>query len=293
MTLNITVFSKDFILQASDRCLSVDARPLPKQRNKAVVFLSKRLKAAITYTGFAGFTVDDDARPHGIHAWLAEKIACPECDGWDAKALAHRIQQEADQWFPTLPIEPSKRRTAFVVAGWDMPNARPRGYFVDNFLDGYGKAGSQCRSSFDVRPMGLSTPDHYLGIADAVRRARRKPIRRAIHSGAPVEKVTQSVVDAIRSAARIEPLVSADCLTVVLSIEGKYVQSWFDAGSERAEFYGPMIVTCHKDRQTTLGDLEAVGSRDVSFEMGDLSHGLGVRVSRGERRGRKGAPADR
>ena len=259
-----------------------------------MVFLSKRLRATVTYTGIAGAPTGEGTGPQGTHTWLAQQLCIAEGAGWDAEALTHRIRQEADGWFSTFPKEWVDRRTIFTVAGWDSASTqpRPRGYYVHNCLDERGKMTSTCQPFFAVQALNPSQVDHYKGIEEAVHRGRRKQIRRAVRSGGPTERVVDALVEAFRSAARTTPLVSADCLTVFLPIRG-HAESWFHPSGGTPEIYGATVVVCGGEGRLTavFGDSTSMMPEDWSFSLGDLDGGLGVRVSRGYRGAGDDGPA--
>jgi hypothetical protein len=288
MTLNITVFSKDFVLQASDRCISAGGVPVDEW-NKAVVFLSKQVRAALTYTGVAGRLerqeVGDLAempKPPGTVDWLADRMCRAEGAEWDLRELADQIRQAADDLFSTLPQECVDRRTAFTLAGWDGASSQPRGYHIHNCLDEHARMTSDCRSVFTVQAVDPSQPDHYAGISDAVHRRRRKRIREALRSGAPVERVVESILQAVRSAASIQRFISADCLTILLPPKGN-PQARFHAAGESSMAYGPTTVVCGGDNKATyvIGDPQVDMPEGWTFELGDYDGALGTLLSRG------------
>jgi hypothetical protein len=284
MTLNITVFSKDFVIQASDRCISIGGVPTGAW-NKALVFRSKRLGAVLTYTGIAGELerdLDGMPAPSGTTDFLAERICHAEGARWSLRELANRIRQEADGLFSTLPSEWVDRHTAFTLAGWDSVRGEACGYHIHNCLDDHARKTPVCRSAFVVQAMDRSQPDHYAGISDAVHRRQRKRIREALRSGAPAQRVVQLMVKAVWAASDIQPLISTDCVTILLPPKGN-AQARFHGGSPLV--YGPTTVVIHDDGGAQVfAGVVAQLPEERSFSVGDDSAGMATQISRGYRR---------
>jgi len=284
MTLNITVFSKDFIIQGSDRCMSVDRVPV-EEWNKEVVFRSERLGAVLTYTGVAGRLEREEvgdwagmAKPSGTADSLAQRIGRAEGAKWDLRELARQIRQAADDLFSALPQAWLDRRTALTLAGWDRASAQPGGYHIHNCLDEHARMTSVCRSAFAIQAMDLSQPDHYAGISDAVQRRHRKRIRQAVRSGVPAERIVDLIVKAFRSAASVEPRISYDCLTILLPPTGN-LQAKFH--SESSIVHGPTTVECGRDCAVVSAGTVAKIPKGTSVWLGDHSVGPVTEVSRG------------
>lgn len=90
MTLVLTVASRKFVLQVSDRMLSREYRPLYPASNKTVVVLARDGMYSVSYTGLAqlGGTATDD--------WMARRIT--GVADWGPPPTPWLIQQRLPQW---------------------------------------------------------------------------------------------------------------------------------------------------------------------------------------------------
>ena len=135
MTINITVFGDDYLLQSADRCVSVNGQPVT-QLNKVVVFASDRLRLGVTYTGLAA----DDIQ------WLTDLWMCDvlcnsdlmEAAGHDvAEAFRHGANERNEGLSNVWRGIP----TIFTFAGWDLVDHASRVLFqVHNCLARQGES---------------------------------------------------------------------------------------------------------------------------------------------------------
>jgi hypothetical protein len=146
MTLVLSVVTREFVMQASDRRLFDLLRrvPLAEGANKAVLWPSRRL--VFGYTGLASVGTGMAGE---THLWLAETLF----EAREEPDLFEALAQRATRTFGALRVPRTYKRHSFVAVGWDSDDAAdlPSYWSVSNCEDEAGRVLSSASDVFSVR----------------------------------------------------------------------------------------------------------------------------------------------
>jgi len=285
MTINLTVRADEFIVQAADRCISVAGHPVG-ELNKSVVFLSDRLRLAVTYTGLAA-----DPRGWPTDLWLSGELSKPDFINSDIGVVAEALRTSSDELYASLPTDWRQVPTIFSLAGWDLRHAKPRfvGVQVENCLDDIGRL-SAVRPSFSNRVLDGRKRVHSAGALTPDHRTEERLLDRMVRSGRSRDRVVSAMVEVVRRTAAHTAVVGSDPVLVTLPIIDAPSGEYHPIGDELVTF-GPSLVICSATGVMVIGSPAVVyGSSEMEAEhpgiaIGDLSKGFGVRVSKSKRSG--------
>lgn len=176
MTQIISVITKDYVLLASDRRLTIGAGP-----RKGELFDDDTCKL-VSLCNTCGIAYSGLAHISGIptHEWIAKKLAAADCH--DASSASSVITNEANIAFAN--VKPSIRRHIFLMAGWAYFDNPPvlRSHFcaITNILDGSGKFVSKPQEKFDYIVRALRDNEQFLwySIGEPLRSERAKYLER-------------------------------------------------------------------------------------------------------------------
>lgn len=229
MTLVLTLASRAFVLQVSDRMLSANRRPLYPSSNKSVVVLARDGMYTISYTGVArlGAVATDD--------WMARQIA--GVTDWGPAPTPWLIRRRLPQWLDVgrgvaaitqglttafrQEVSPSLRSFphAVALAGWQWKvsgsHARPVYWSIERGATRAFSARSEFpRSHFGSGFFFSAMPRH-----STLRMAEVAALVDQLQSGAAMdaEAARTIFVDAIRLAASRRPrVVGPHCMSILL-----------------------------------------------------------------------------
>jgi len=145
MTLIQTPFSKDLILQVSDRRLTKSGRKIVDDKCTKLVFWNNSFTV-----GFTGLARIDRMQRKPTAEWIAETA----CDHKRFEHGAEALRAEAEKRVSQLPQRWPDRRLAIVVAGFDE-RPIPLVAVVSNFDTETGYSKDQDTFTIDQRvPLG-------------------------------------------------------------------------------------------------------------------------------------------
>ena len=135
MTLNVTLANHRFVIQVSDRRLTVGGCPFDDDANKAAILVCRNAVMSITYTGlgyFGELPVDD---------WIVELLDQNNAARRDVGFAVSLLRQAAAQTFPELPPQDRKVGHTFLLAGWQLHKKRqvPYVWLISNCEDKRGR----------------------------------------------------------------------------------------------------------------------------------------------------------
>ena len=141
MTLILSVLTRDYVVQVSDRRLT-DANtgvPLNEPANKAIVFCGHFV---FGYTGLARIgSVRTDM-------WLAERLLAK---GPSVQANLENVRDEATRAFRSVPVQ--HKRHAFIGVGWS--HSKPALSVISNCIADDGHALENAQEEFRLNNVGF------------------------------------------------------------------------------------------------------------------------------------------
>jgi len=278
MTINITVFGDDYLLQAADRCVSVNGNPVA-QLNKVVVFASDRLRLGVTYTGLAA-----DGNQWPTDMWICETLCNNSYTNASGEQIAEEFRVASNKRLEALPPDWRTVPTIYTFAGWDMANEVGRVFFqVHNCLDELGLAGPP-GDSFQTRYVEAGQRVLFSGALRPDVRSDRRLLDRMLRLARSRTKIAEEVVAIVRHTAAYTRVVGPDPITVVLPLGGDAVCEYNPPGRTPWTFGSGLVICSSTQGVMTIGSPEAFyGSPELEaevggFTIGDAKAGFGVTV---------------
>ncbi len=145
MTMILTCLTKDFIVQASDRRLSIvdgnNVRPREDHSNKALIYSNCFVFA---YTGLAKL----DSQSASAIDWAAQQLSEKENIGESVLHLGNRASDLMNSSYSHLSAD--KKRLTFVGAGFANVDRKPLRIVISNFRGENDTVLAQARKEFTV-----------------------------------------------------------------------------------------------------------------------------------------------
>jgi len=268
MTLVLSALSPAYVVQASDRRMTVDSLPKGDEFNKALVLQCDDGIFAVSFTGLG------EVGGRRVDMWLAERLldeGVPELAADDAMGA---IALLATEWFRTFPARIDKRHV-FAIAGWQKRGAasRPSAWIVSNCLAEDGRAMLGAASdAFEVRRQAIresGTVEAY-GLHQAISRPDRRRLKAALRSARDVDRVEDALVETIRSAAS-KPAwswgIGRNCMVISLSPAGEVRATYCPDSTPKVE-YGPFFLWYQGGRNYCAADIEALPPPGFGYRFG-------------------------
>ena len=219
MTMILTCLTKDFIVQASDRRLSIvdgnKVRLEDDHSNKALVY---KKQFVFAYTGQAKIPVRNNGQYTYVSTidWAAEQLS----KGKNLEDAVYNLKYRATELMKSNQIRKLpgyKRRIAFVGAGFDEIERgdkrirRPLRIMIENCLEDDGTFLDQPRDEFSVHWDPLKNGEAALYVA-GYQPAKKKQIefarllRRFVQHNAKPEKIGVLLTSKIQEIAKAMPV---------------------------------------------------------------------------------------
>ena len=274
MTLNITLVTPQYIIQASDRRgVSWDGvnkgQPCDDEANKGLVLQADDGIFAITFTGIASCNGQrTDLR-------LAEGMLDEGVPELPVRQGINIIARLATKWFRTFPTSLDKRHT-FVIGGWERSRTKPRAalWTVTNYVAEDGRTPlDSAKDVFDVQKHAIRPSGGFLllsGQHDAVSRNDRKRLEAALRAGAHPDRLEMALVDTVRAAAskaKWANMINGNVLAILLAPRGEVRASHYPS-SGNVSRYIPLFAWYEAGRNYVSGDGWTFGSGTQGYQFG-------------------------
>ena len=231
MTLNLTLATPQYVIQASDRRMTSvpDGRILNDEANKGLVVKADDGIFAIT---FAGIGLYNGKR---MDMWLAEKLL----DNGVPELPVHKgveiLTNLATSWFRTFPKTVDKRHT-FMIAGWEKQgnNSKAVIWRVENCLSREGGALKSAKDTFGIVRFDIGNSRVNLqgsGLVNAFSRDDRRRLEAMFRTKFSPIQAREMLVDIIKRASR-DPKwswgINKNVLTILLTPNGQIEATHYD-----------------------------------------------------------------
>lgn len=299
MTLHITYVSPQFVLQVSDRLVTLSSRgrlaPFDTAANKTVVYFARDAYVSIGYAGRAylegrptdqwiadkliGEEVNSRARSPG--GGIPQRIIAGPLDPWHDIGTARQVLREA--LIKTTCRLPPDQRPKLIIGGWQRwkQRSRPVAYVIadDGSSPLYRKYGSTPRHEWlrGVFWLNFTPLNHQL-------RRLREELAERLEGLNTADEVEKRITESLRLAADTGPGIGKDYLAVLLPPPGqRQVRTRYVAFGEQTEEslllhedlpahpdpvgYSPWIVA----PSYQAGPAVMVGSQTINGPLGDFS----------------------
>jgi hypothetical protein len=271
MTLNMTLITSAYVVQASDRRMVElpSGRIVNDKANKGLILQSEDGIFAVTFAGVGMY------RGKRVDEWLAEKAAEEGVPEVPIERGVEMIRQVASDWFRTFPGGVDKRHT-FVVAGWTGVGTSPEAsiWVITNHGDERGRALETAAAEFAARCLPIrprTAQFHAFGLIGSVERAERRRLDAVMRKNPDFDRAEAAVVDSIRSAAT-KPAwswgINRDVLAVTLSPAGQ-ARSTFYPQSAASYNYAPYVIWHSAGNNYIAGDADVLPSTGVDYLLGE------------------------
>ena len=277
MTLDIAIANYWYVIQASDRRLTLNGKPWDENANKCVIFGCRDAMLSITYTGLAYI----GELPTDV--WISETLANNNLQFRDMGFSVDTLCRAATRAF-TEDIPPVDRPTehTFLIAGWQWKGNRIRSYIwwvtnrdvsvrapatVPTFVKGYLRGRREAR-------VGEGKGGCMAGARAAVDLSAWRDLSSAIRGERDANRLVEKMISVIRASSehpRFGHLVGKNVMVVILPRPG--------AGDIRCEYYPaksspvaftPAIVTAN----VYSPSLELIGA-GMTISAGSRTYSLG------------------
>lgn len=233
MTQIISVITKDYVLLASDRRLTIaeGSRQGEIVDDDTCKLVSLCNVCGIGYTGLARIS----SQP--THEWIARTLASENCR--DPGLASEVIIKNANVAFKR--VKKSIRHQVFLIAGWaffnNMPGVRSHFCVISNALDDRGNFLSEARDSFDRRVIALPDEKEFLwySIGQPLRKERalnlERNIRRLLNKEIGPKEALRLIVEEIINTSEIEKNVTVGNKILGFCIPKSSVESRAKSGN--------------------------------------------------------------
>jgi hypothetical protein len=278
MTINVTLFGDEWVLQAADRRISGDGHP-SRDQNKAIVLMTDRVRASAVYTGLANHPNSTAWVPpdggeirdsHSTDVWLAEVLADRRLTNAGINDVLGVVREASDERWKNLPAVWVECPLLISICGWDLATGQPIGGQVSNFLEDDGAVGT-IRSIFAERQFSTAHRADVVGDIDPNnRRAEERHLDRIARVGRSKERVISESVAVIRRAAARTETVSNDPVVVWLPLRGD-ASAHYCPPDYVGQAFAPNFVNNCSQVGYTISGVSVVGGfgHGQPFDLGD------------------------
>jgi hypothetical protein len=271
LTLNITLATTNYLIQASDRrMVSIPtAGTVDDDANKGLLLQTADGLFAITFAGIGKFR---DGAVQRIDMWLAEQMlkeGVPELpirDGID------RLARAATGLFRKF-LKTAEARHQFIVAGWENqgPTPRPGLWMLSNATGPDGRTWSPLpNEAFTVHYTPLKSSFHITGMWEAVPRAARRRLAAALRATSDIERIEQALVETVRAAAmQARDVINGNVLIITITPNGQ-ARATHHPSDDPPMRYAPLFVWYKSGRNFVAGDAWAIPSNRFAYRFGRI-----------------------
>ena len=277
MTLNITMITPGYVVQASDRRMT--SMPVGTyendEANKGIVLKTKDGMFAITFAGVG--TYKDGSGEKRIDLWLSERLAKeggPELPIKDAIAL---IMKESTKRFSTFGATEKSRHT-FVVAGWTTGSGSPEAHLwdVSNCAEpGTNKMMPTTAAMFETVEYAVESGAVHIrafGLHQSLGRGERRRLDAATKRRLTVDQAESVLVGVMRAAAAKPKWrwgINGEILTIAIARTGETRARLHRDGQQKTG-YAPLLLY-HRDGWTVMtGDGHLSAPEHYAANFGDV-----------------------
>jgi hypothetical protein len=163
MTLIVTLTSKNKVVQASDRRLTLNGKLYDDHSNKAVSVICDDAIFSVAYTGLAEIQHKDTRHRIRTDRWIADTLWNLMQDGnKDIRSLFYAFAGQTEETYRKMRLPLTNQGTTFVFAGF-FYRSRAIAFkgTVSNFIfDAHGNFKVNREFRTDVQSFRLDVPDH-------------------------------------------------------------------------------------------------------------------------------------
>lgn len=201
MTLNITLATPSYVIQASDRrMVSIpEGKVCDDEANKGLVIKADDGVFSITFAGIG--------RIYGkrVDIWLAEKLLDEGVPELPISQGVQVISRLATDWFGTFPKNLNKRHS-FIIAGWEKSgnDSSAVAWRISNSITDDGKTLESAMNTFHVKKFDIKKPRALLqisGLTGAFSRDDKRRIEALLKTKLTPDKAEEALVNTIKRAA--------------------------------------------------------------------------------------------
>jgi len=228
VTLNITVFGKGWLAQASDRRLSDPKGIAPPidNSNKLIVVVAVDGTLLITYTGVGAVRRSPSTSLVGLDLLLAEWLQDHGAAALSTDAVVAEVLEFANSMFPRFG-DPCPHW--FSAAGFVSGRNKGKLWAIHNV-----KTGSPSRGFTAFTSAAAPGDTVVTGAVPAVGQTTKRRLRARLKQVQSSDDVARALVDAIRESAESErgETIGRDCIVAALTSDGKCAVAGFSVEGE-------------------------------------------------------------
>lgn len=245
MTLALSMITTRFVMQVTDRLVTVDGQPYDQESNKNIIYVAKNAVVTIGYSGLAylgSITTDEWI----VRTLLGEDPACQNEETRRALRLRgngrktidigcaiYRVLKKSQEALEKETVPEKSKSLQIIFAGWQGRRrggrivCRPITYVVcieqnkgrikssTTTLERYWHYNDVVKSK-----QGIQNPFHVFQVPFATTKNLIQKLAPAAHNP---NKSRQILIDEIQSRAANEPTIGKDCMCIYIPIASQQI----------------------------------------------------------------------